>query len=49
MNNTLIWLLGYLTEDQWKDAYDSNELSKASLNMYRKAVEKQYGITFDVK
>lgn len=40
----VIYLLGFLTEAQWIDAYNTEHLKKATLDKYRKAVEDTYDI-----
>jgi hypothetical protein len=45
----LLWLLGYLNEDQWKDAFKQKELGLNELTKYKNAVEDFYQMTINTK
>jgi len=44
----VIYLMGYLTEAQWKDAYKMNNLNAKTLDKYREAVEHYYDMEIDI-
>ena len=45
----VLYLLGYLTEDQWKDAFRTEHLNRATLKKYKEAVEDEFDIKIDLK
>ena len=44
MNDELIHMLGYLTQEQWEDAFALEDLDKDNLKELLQTVDKRYGM-----